>query len=128
MNRHVTIGLAMIASAALGAAAVEGLHAQGKPKAYTVNEVEVINPAAQDAYTPLIVAAVKAAGGRNFNTAGGRIVAFTGEAPKRIAINEWDSMEQAQAFRNSAAWKNLAPQRERAQKEIRAFPVESTSN
>ena len=128
MNRHVTIGLAMIASAALGAAAVEGLHAQGKPKAYTVNEVEVINPATQDAYTPLIVAAVKAAGGRNFNTAGGRIVAFTGEAPKRIAINEWDSMEQAQAFRNSAAWKNLAPRRERAQKEIRAFAVESTSN
>jgi hypothetical protein len=31
MNRSVTVGLAMLAGAALGAAAVEGLHAQAKP-------------------------------------------------------------------------------------------------
>ena len=31
INRSVTVGLAMLAGAALGAAAVEGLHAQAKP-------------------------------------------------------------------------------------------------
>jgi hypothetical protein len=33
VNRHITVGLAMLASAALGAAAVQTLHAQAKPPA-----------------------------------------------------------------------------------------------
>ena len=40
MNRTITIGLAMLASAALGAAAVERLHAQAKPPVYQVVEIE----------------------------------------------------------------------------------------
>jgi hypothetical protein len=43
MNRSVTIGLAMLAGAALGAAAVEGLHAQAKPPVYQVVEIDVLN-------------------------------------------------------------------------------------
>jgi uncharacterized protein (DUF1330 family) len=128
MKHYLTLALTFTAGIGIGAAAVQKLHAQANPKAYTVTEVEVINPVAQDVYSALIVAAVKAAGGRNFNTAGGRIIAFTGEAPKRVAINEWDSVEQAQAFRNSTAWKNLAPQRERAHKDIRAYVVEANTN
>ena len=64
---------------------------------------------------PHILDAIKSAAGRNFNTAGGRVAAIVGEAPKRVAINEWDSLEAAQAFYNSKAWKDLAPQREKAQ-------------
>ena len=116
----------MLAGIAIGAAAVQGLHAQTKPKAYTVVESVTLDGAAQAAYTPLIVAAIKAAGGRNFNTAGGKIVAFEGEAPKRVATNEWDSLEQAQAFYNSAAAKNLEPQREKANRRIRYYAVEAT--
>jgi uncharacterized protein (DUF1330 family) len=127
MNRHITLGLAMIASAAFGAAAMQGLHAQAKPKAYSVTEIEVLDTAAMSAYGPLITAAVKAAGGGNFNTAGGRIIAFVGEPPKRVAINEWGSLEQVQAFANSAAWKNLAPQRDKAQKITRQYVVEGTN-
>jgi uncharacterized protein (DUF1330 family) len=126
MNTNVKIALAVIAGAAVGAAAVQGLHAQAKPKAYTVVESVTLDAAAQAAYTPLIVAAIKAAGGRNFNTAGGKIVALEGEAPKRVAINEWDSLEQAQAFYNSAAAKNLEPQREKANRRIRYYAVEAT--
>ena len=40
----------------------------------------------------------RAAGGRTFNTAGGKIAAIVGEGLKRVAINEWDSLEQAQAI------------------------------
>jgi hypothetical protein len=46
---------------------------------------------------------------------------------KRVAIIEWDSLEQAQAYVNSAAWKNLAPQRDKAEKIIRTYVVEATN-
>ena len=41
MNQNITVGLAMIASAALGAAAVQTLHAQAKPPAYNVAEITI---------------------------------------------------------------------------------------
>jgi uncharacterized protein (DUF1330 family) len=128
MNTNFKIALAVVAGAALGAAAMQGLHAQAKPKAYSVAEIEVLNDTALAAYIPLVTAAIKAGGGRNFNTAGGRINARVGEAPKRVSIIEWDSLEQAQAFLDSAAYKNLAPQQNRAEKFTRAYLVEATAN
>jgi hypothetical protein len=38
MNTKFKFALAVVAGAALGAAAVQGLHAQAKPKAYSVTE------------------------------------------------------------------------------------------
>ena len=38
--------LSLIAGAALGGAAIQGLHAQAKPKAYQVTELEIIDNAA----------------------------------------------------------------------------------
>jgi uncharacterized protein (DUF1330 family) len=128
MKRVYTVALAMLACVGLCAAAIQGAHAQGKPKAYTVIEVEPIDAAAQAIYTPLIVAAIKAAGARYFNTAGGKTLALVGETPKRVAIAEWDSVEQAQAFFNSQAYKNIIPQRDKAQKQVRWYIVESTGN
>jgi hypothetical protein len=46
MKTKFKITLAAIAGATLGAAAVQGLHAQAKLRAYTVTEVEVLDPAA----------------------------------------------------------------------------------
>jgi uncharacterized protein (DUF1330 family) len=126
MNRSVAVGLAMLAGAALGAAAVQGLHAQGKPKAYSVTETQVLDATATAAYVPLVLTAIKAAGGNTFNTGGGKVIGLVGEAPTRVAINEWDSVEQAQAFYNSAAFKDLTPQRDKAQKVIRLYVVEAT--
>src|SRR5262245_7637450 len=58
-----------------------------------------LDPAAQAAFTPLAQAALKAAGVRTFNTAGGKVVAIEGAPPpKNAVINEWDSLEQATAF------------------------------
>ena len=125
MKTYFTVALAMVAGFGLGAVAVQGVHAQAKPKAYTVSEIETLDAAAQAAYVPDILAAIKAAGGRSFNTAGGKTAAIVGEAPKRVAINEWDSLEQAQAFYKSKAWSDLAPKRDKAQKLIRAYAVET---
>ena len=102
---------------------MQGLHAQAKPKAYTITELEVLNAAAQAEFSPRAQAAQNAAGGRNFRTGGGQVVAIEGTAPKNVAIAEWDSLEQAQAFFNSQAWKDLAPQRDKAVKTIRRYVV-----
>ena len=125
MNTHYTVGLAMFAGIAIGAIAVQSLHAQSKPKAYTVAEIEVIDAAAQAAYTPTIVAEIGFAGGIPVNNPGGNIVGIIGEAPKRIAINEWATLDKARAFYNSPEWKKLAPQRDKALKITRLYAVEN---
>ena len=128
MNTNIKIALAAVVGAALGATAVQGLHAQAKLKAYSITEVEVPDPSALSVYTPLILTAIKAAGGRTFNTAGGKTVAFTGEAPQRVGIIEWDNLERAQLFFHSPAFSSLAPQRDKAERYIRQYAVEATSN
>ena len=128
MKTRYTVVLSMIAGAAVGGTAIQGLHAQAKPKAYTVSELEILDAAANDAFVPLIQAAQKAAGGRPFRTAGGRVVAFQGTPPMRVAITEWDSMEQVEAYQNSAAFKDLAPQRDKAIKITRSYAVEAAPN
>ena len=126
MKTRYTVALSMLAGVALGAVAVQGLHAQGKPKAYTISELELLDPTAQAAFTPLAQAAMKAAGGRTLNTGGGRIVGIDGPPPpKRVVINEWDSLDQATAYYKSAAWNDLAPQRDKAIKTIRRYVVEA---
>ncbi len=122
MNARYKIVLAIVAGAALGAAAVQGLHAQAKPKAFVITETDVLDAAALAAYSPLARAA--AAGARRVSPPGGKTVAFVGEAPKRVGIQEWESLEKAQAFRNSDAFKNLTPQRDKAVKTIRSYAVE----
>jgi uncharacterized protein (DUF1330 family) len=120
MKTRYTVVLSMIAGAALGGAAIQGLHAQAKPKAYTVSELETLDPAAQAAFTQLAQAALKAAGGRSFNTGGGKVVALEGAAsPKRVVINEW-------TYYKSKAWTDLAP-RDKAIKTIRRYAVEAVN-
>jgi uncharacterized protein (DUF1330 family) len=105
---------------------MQGLHAQAKPKAYNVSELEPLDAAAAAAFAPLAQAAQRTAGGRPFRTGGGKIVAIEGAAaPKSVAITEWDSLEQAQAFYKSKAWTDLTPQRQKANKTIRQFVVEA---
>jgi uncharacterized protein (DUF1330 family) len=127
MNTRNNISLATVLGAALGAAAVQGLHAQAKPKAYVVTETEVLDAAALAAYTPLIQAAIRDAGGRGLAPGGGKTVVFVGEAPKRVGITEWESLEKAQAFRNSAAYENLARELDKAVKTIRAYAIEGAA-
>ncbi len=74
MNTKYKIALSVLAGAALGAAAVQGLHAQSQPKAYIVTESEVLDAAALASSRPLVVAAVQGAGGRRLAPAGGQSV------------------------------------------------------
>jgi len=58
-------------------------------------------------------------------TAGGKVVAFVGTAPKSVGITEFDSLDQAVAWRNGQAWKDLSPQRDKAIKIIQQYAVEA---
>jgi len=66
------IALAVFATVALGTAAMQALHAQAKPKAYYVVEIEVLDAAAQAAYAPVVQAVQRTAGGRPFRYCWGK--------------------------------------------------------
>ena len=106
MKTYLAVGLGMLAGSVIGAAAITGLHAQAKPKAYLVTESEVLDAANLASYTAAISAVQKTAGGRSFGTRG-KIVAVVGEPPKRVGISEWDSLDQAQTYLKSTARTDL---------------------
>lgn len=106
MRASYKLALTLLAGVALGAAAIQGLHAQAKPKVYLVTESEVLDAANIASYTADLAAGQKAAGGRALGTRG-KIVAVVGEPPKRVGISEWVGLEQVQAWHRSAVYKNL---------------------
>ena len=65
MKSNHKIAAAMLAGVALGAVAVQGLHAQAKPPLYSVAEIDVSNlDAYLKEYVPLAQAAMRAHPGR----------------------------------------------------------------
>jgi uncharacterized protein (DUF1330 family) len=115
----------MLASAGLGAAALQGLHAQAKPPAYVITEVDIIDEAGFKEFSPKVAKTVEASGGK-YLTRGGQIIALEGTAPKRFVLSVFPSVEAAQAWRKSAGWNELTPLREKAVK-TRAFIAEGTA-
>ena len=73
MNTKSKLVLAVVAGAALGAAATQGLHAQAKLKAYSVSELDVSDVEAQKAFLPAARRAIEGAHGRALRTAAGRL-------------------------------------------------------
>jgi uncharacterized protein (DUF1330 family) len=123
MKAHYAVALAMFAGFGLGTVAVQGLHAQAKPPVYSVAEIDITDQAAYATYVPKAQAAIKAAGGKLL-AAGGKNTSIEGEPPKsRVVIQQWDSLEKFQAYRNSAAYKDLLPIRDKVAK-FRTFVVE----
>jgi uncharacterized protein (DUF1330 family) len=128
MKRQITTLLALVAGVGISAAAVQGLHAQTKPRAYTISEFELIDKAAGDAFGKVAIPAVQAAGGHVLNTANGKVIKGIGEAPKGVSVVEWDSLDQAEAYFKSPAYTSTVPYREKAWKNVRSFLVEGTGS
>ncbi|MDI4239567.1 DUF1330 domain-containing protein, partial [Bradyrhizobium sp. Arg237L] len=117
MKTRYSVTLAMLAGFGLGAIAVQGLNAQATPPVYQVVEIE---PSDMETYlkdyVPKAQAAIKSAGGK-FLAAGGKTTTIEGEPPKpRIVIQQWDSVEKIKAYRDSAAFKELLPLRNKLAK------------
>ena len=127
MKANSKVAIALVAGAAIGGVAVQGLHAQATPKAYVVTEIEVINQEAQNAYLPKVGEVIKSTGG-TYLARGGKIVALEGgDAPKRVTIVAYDSLEKAQAARNSPAWTALNAERNKAIK-VKSYVTEGLTN
>jgi uncharacterized protein (DUF1330 family) len=125
MTSKSKIVLAALVGVAMGGATIHGLHAQAKSKAYTITELQTLDPKSAADVAARIQKAQEAAGGRNFRTGGGKVTAMEGAAPpQRVAITEWDSLAKAEAFFKSKAWTDLGPDRDKALKTIRRYAVE----
>ena len=106
MKTHYTVALSLLAGLAVGAAAIQVLHAQAKPAAYVVAEIDVINAAPYDKdYVPP-AAKANTDGGGKYIVRGGETTSFYGDPPKsRIAIMLFESMDKAKAAFDSPAFK-----------------------
>lgn len=104
------IGLVMLTSVAAGIVASVELHGQTKAPAYLIGQIEVSDPDGYaKEYLPKAREIIKAHGGRLVAAAGAaasgsQVVAVDGEAPKRVVIYMYPSMEALQAWRNDPAY------------------------
>jgi uncharacterized protein (DUF1330 family) len=105
MKTRYTVALSMLAGVAIGAFAIQGLHAQAKPRAFVVAEVDVTNQEGfTKEYVPLAVKALTDSGNKPL-ARGGKTATIEGAPPKRVVINSFDSVDQAVAAYNSPAYK-----------------------
>jgi uncharacterized protein (DUF1330 family) len=107
MKTKYTILMATIGGFALGAIAVQALHAQAKPMAYGIAEVTVTD---KDAYAKEFLPAVQktiADSGGKFLVAGGKTVSQIGMPPApRVVIIQWPNLDASDAWWNAAATKD----------------------
>ena len=92
------------AGVALGALGVQVLHAQARPPAYVVGEIDVADPDRYfKEYVPPAAKAVVDGGG-TYIVRTGKSVSLYGAPPKALAIMRFDSLEKAQAAFASKAY------------------------
>jgi uncharacterized protein (DUF1330 family) len=114
----------MLAGFALGAAAIQTLHAQGKPPVYVVTEIDVTNV---DAYTkeyiPVVRPVIQKTGGKLL-AASQKVTMLEGTAQNsRVVINVFDTLEKAQAQRDNPEYKEARKIGDKYAK-FRAYVVE----
>ena len=127
MKTTYIVALSIWAGVAVGAAAVQALHAQAKPPAYVVAEIDVADAESFDKeYVPPAAKAITDGGGK-YLVRGGETVAFYGEPPKpRIAVMVFESMEKARAAFNSSAFTEAKKVGDKYAK-FRVYAVEGVS-
>jgi uncharacterized protein (DUF1330 family) len=130
MKIRYGIALALLAGVALGAAAVQGLHAQAKPPAYVVIDISDITDA--DGFKAVTTS--QAASPARAGALGGRYLirtqttsALDGTPPKRFVVLAFDTKEKAQGWADAADVKEINGIRTKTTKS-RAFIVEGFAN
>jgi uncharacterized protein (DUF1330 family) len=126
MNQRIALGLTLLAGVAIGATAIQGLHAQAKPPTYVVVAIRNITDA--DGYKTVIAKAPAAndAFGGKFIIRTDKITSFDGAPPQRFILLSFDSPEKAQAWHNSPLQKEVDALRLKTSDSL--FMVEGVSN
>lgn len=107
MKANYKVASALVVGIGIGGLAVQSLHAQAKPPAFTVSEIDVTN---QEGFTkefgPVARKALAIGSGYKALALGGKTISIDGEAPKnRIVINTFDNMDEVLKAFNSPAYK-----------------------
>jgi uncharacterized protein (DUF1330 family) len=127
MKTCYAVTLAALAGVGIGGLAVQGIHAQAKPPAYHIVEIDVTN---EDLYNkewvPKADATVRAAGGV-YLVRGTNIERIEGAAPKRLLITKWDNIDKLTAWRESEAYMKTLPILDKAVKSVRSYAVEGVN-
>ena len=130
MNTRYAVVLAVLGAAVTGALGVKGLQAQApsasERPAFYIAEFEVHDPAGLKPYREHVESTLEPFGGR-FIFRGGTIAPLEGEAPKGIVVIAFESMEKAQGWYDSPAYREIRPIRHNAAKS-RAFILEGTAS
>jgi uncharacterized protein (DUF1330 family) len=126
MKTHYAVALAVATGFGLGAVAVQGLHAQAKPPAYLLAEVQVTDPDVWKQYLAALPGTMAPYKTRTLARA--NPVALDNSAPPAgsLVIIAFNNMEDVKAFWNSPAYQAIIPLREKSAK-TRVYAVEGMS-
>jgi uncharacterized protein (DUF1330 family) len=119
--------LSAIGGVAVGALAVQTLHAQSKPPAFYIALNDISNPAAyiKEFASKSTLLAKKS--GAKFLIQGGKVTPLTGKAPTaRIVVEQWESMDKLEAWFKSPENQELQKVGNKYAK-INAFAVEGVA-
>lgn len=107
MKAKYTIALAMLAGTTLGAAAIQGLHAQASPPVYFVAVKELTDATGyKTEYAPLAQDSIRSHGGKIL-AAGNSTVIAADPLKGRVVIIAWDDMEQLHGWFDSPEYKEV---------------------
>ena len=128
MHRSIALGIAMLAGGAIGATAVNGLHARGKAAAaYAIVDISKINdPATFKTLFPIAQKATDDFGGK-YVIRTDKITALDGTPPAQFVVIAFDSMDKAAAWHASAGMKQVDTIRLKSTNS-RQFLVEGMAN
>ena len=105
MNTRTSIALAIVTGFGLGALSIHTLHAQAKPPAFAVIETDVKDNARYvKEYAPKAQALTREKGGRVL-AASSSVVTLEGAPAKRIAVVQFQSMDQLKGWHGSPEFK-----------------------
>jgi uncharacterized protein (DUF1330 family) len=129
MKTKYKLATAMVAGAAIGGVAIQGLHAQMKPPAYVVIPILKITDAAafKAGVVDKTMPAALAADGGHYVIRTQKFTSFDGNPPERLVVIAFDSVEKAQAWHNSAAQKEIDAARNKSTNSL-SFVVEGFAN
>jgi uncharacterized protein (DUF1330 family) len=103
MKQYFGLGAGLLAGSLIGAAAVTGLHAQAKPPVFVITEIDISDAEGYGNEFVPKAQAIKAAGAK-FLAMGGAaakpITSLEGVPPKRVTIQQWDSLDALKAWYN----------------------------
>ena len=123
MKTRYAVAVALLAGIGLGAVAVKGLHAQAKPPAYIIAEVQVTDADTWKQYVAALPGTLAPYKTRTLARA--NPVALDNSVPPAgsLVIIAFNNMDDVKAFWNSPAYQAIIPLREKSAK-TRAYAVE----